>query len=433
MTTHRPLTRRTLLRSAGVALALPLLESMLPRALAGTAAAAGASAAAAPRRRMVAICTNLGIHAPYLVPEQAGKNYVPSPYLQPLQAYRDAVTVVSGVSHPGVDGGHSAEASFLTAAPHPGSSGFRNSISLDQFAAERLAPDTRFASLALNVGGGSLSWTRSGVQIPADGVPSKVFAKLFLTGSAKEIDAQVRRLREGRSVMDAVRGQAKQMSGAVGKADRDKLDEYFTSVRELEGRLTRAQDWATRPKPVVAAQPPKDITDRADLIGRARLMYDLIHLALQTDSTRIVTLSLEGSGLVPPIEGVTEGHHNLSHHGKDPKKLEQLQAVELAEFAALGEFLGKLQTSKEEGQTLLDRTMVLYGSNLGNASSHDNKNMPTVLAGGGFRHAGHLAFDPQNNAPLCNLYVSMLQRMGVEADAFASGKSTLRGLDMPAA
>ena len=423
------LSRRTLLRGAGVAMSLPLLESMIPRAFAA-ALDAGNAANGAGRQRMIAICTNLGVHTPYLWPNKPGRDYTPSPYLEPFKSVRNQLTVLSGVSHPGVDGGHAAEASFLTAAPHPGTSGFRNTISLDQFAVERLAPDTRFPSLTLNTAGGSLSWTRSGVQIPADGSPSKLFAKLFLTGSAKEIDAQVRRIAEGRSVMDAVNAQAKQMSADVGKADRDKLDEYFTSVRDLEGKLQRSQAWTTRPKPVVAVQPPKDISDRADLIGRIRLMYDLVYLALQTDSTRIVTLNIECSGLVPPIEGVTEGHHSLSHHGKDPKKLEQLKAVELAEFAALAEFLGKLQGTKEESQTLLDRTMVLYGSNLGNASSHDNRNMPALLAGGGFRHAGHLAFDQQNNMPLCNLYVSMLQRMGVEADTFGSGKTTLNGLPM---
>lgn len=429
-----PLSRRTLLRGAGVALALPLLEGMLPSRLAaavaaGPAGAAGALASAAQRRRMVTICTNLGVHAPYLNPEQAGRDYKPSPYLEPLQALREDFTIVSGVSHPEVDGGHSAEASFLTAAPHPGLSSFRNTISLDQFAVERLNADTRFQSLVLNVGGGSLSWTRGGVQIPADGSPSKVFAKLFLGGSPKEVQAQVRKLREGRSVMDAVNAKAKAMARDLGKNDRDKLDEYFTSVREVEGRLAKAEDWSHKPKPQVDVKPPKDITDRSDIIGSTRLMYDLIHLALQTDSTRIITLSIQGTGLVPPIQGVTEGYHNLSHHGKDPKKLEQLKAVELAEFVALGEFLAKLKATKEEGSNLLDRTMVYYGSNLGNASSHDNKNMPTFLAGGGFRHGQHLAFDQQNNTPLCNLYVSMLQQLGVEAGSFASGKTTLRGLE----
>ena len=421
-----PLSRRTLLRGAGVALALPLLDGMFPGL-----AARGASGAVGPgaKRRMVAICTNLGLHAPYLNPERAGRDFALTPYLEPMKHLRDEFTVVSGVSHPGVDGGHSAEASFLTAAPHPGTSSFRNTISLDQYALEQLRPDTRLPSLALNSGSGSLSWTRGGVQIPADGSPSRLFAKLFLGGSPKEVQAQVQKLREGRSVLDAVNARAKRMNQGLGHGDRDKLDEYFTSVRELEGRMVKAEEWSTKPKPKVDVPQPKDITDRADIIGRIRLMLDLVHLALQTDSTRLVTMFIDGSGLVPPIEGVTEGHHNLSHHGKDPKKLEQLKAVELAQFQALADFLTKLKGTREEGSDLLDRTMVYLGSNLGNASSHDNKNMPCFVAGGGFRHGQHLAFDPQNNAPLCNLYVSMLQQMGVEADAFASGKSTLNGLD----
>lgn len=424
-----PISRRTLLRAAGVAMALPVLEGMLPAPLSRMARGAVAGAPAQQRRRMVAICTNLGVHTPFLFPEQAGRDYAITPYLEPLADLRNDFTVFSGVSHPGVDGGHSSEASYLTAATHPGATGFRNSISLDQYAIEHLLPDTRFSNLVLSAGGGSLSWTRGGVQIPSDRSPSKLFAKLFLDGTAKEVQTQVDRLREGQSIMDAVNGQAKRMARDLGKNDRDKLDEYFTGVRELEGRLTRAQAWSTRPKPKVNAAAPKDVTNAADIIAKIQAMYDLVHLAIQTDSSRVITLSIECSGLVPPIPGVTEGHHNLSHHGKDPKKIEQLKIVERAEFQALASFLAKLKGSKEEGQTLLDRTMVFYGSNLGNASSHDTKNMPALLAGGSFRHGQHLAFDQKNNMPLCNLYVSMLQQLGVETDTFASGKTTMRGLE----
>src|SRR3569623_647392 len=287
------LSRRMLLRGAGGALALPLLDSMLVKA---AAAAPGGSGGAAAKRRMVAICANLGLHAPFLYPEQAGKNYTPSPYLEPLAHLRDHFSVISGVSMPEVDGGHSAEASFLTAAPHPGTSGFRNSISLDQYAVERLQPDTRFASLTLNTGGGSLSWTRGGVQVPAESSPSRLFAKLFLTGTTKEVEGQVRRIREGRSVLDTVNNKAKFLANGVGGGDRDKLDEYFTSVRELEQRMVRAEEWSQRPKPKVDIAQPKDIANQADLIGRMRLMFDLMHLAIQTDSTRVITLSVEGQG-----------------------------------------------------------------------------------------------------------------------------------------
>jgi hypothetical protein len=231
--------------------------------------------------------------------------------------------------------------------------------------------------------------------------------------------------------MDLVGEQAKQMQRDVGTNDRQKLDEYFTSVRELEQRLVRGQEWARKPKPKVNVPPPKDITDNADLAGHIRLMFDLIHLAIKTDSTRVITLMLSGvGGVVPKIPGVADDWHNLSHHGQDPRKIEHLKLIELAEFQGLRDFLLKLHTTQEEDQTLLDRTMVLFGSHLGNASSHDTRNLPVVLAGGGFRHGQHLAFDRQNNTPLCNVYVSMLQRMGVEMNSFGTSTSTVSGLEM---
>ena len=415
----RQLSRRSFLRGSGVALAMPLLEAMkLP---------VQAAALNPNRRRMVAIMTPLGIHSENLFPTDTGKNYTPSPYLLPLQSLRDKFTVFSGLSHPDVDGGHDAERSFLTAAPHPGQPSFRNGVSLDQFAAERIGAETRYASLVLNTMSGSISWTRGGVQIPGDGPPSRLFAKLFLDGTKKEIEAQVGKLKQGRSIMDTVNAQAQRFAGGLGRRDQEKLDEYFTSVRELEQKLVKGEEWAHKPKPKVDMKQPVDIQDNADLIGRTTLMYDLMHLALQTDSTRLITLQLQGTGLVVPIEGVTMDHHNLSHHGKDPEKLKQLALVEEAEFEALGGFLRKLMETKEEGSTLLDKTMVYFGSNLGNASSHDTKNMPTFLAGGGFQHGQHLAFDLSKPPPLCNLYVQMLQQLGLEVDQFASSKGGIPG------
>lgn len=416
---YSALSRRTFLRGLGVSLSLPLLEAMrLP---------ASAAAVNPQRRRMVAIMTPLGIHAENLFPTETGRNYTPSPYLKPLEALRDQFTVFSGLSHPDVDGGHNAERSFLTAAPHPSQPSFRNSVSLDQLAAEQLGAETRYASLVLNTMSGSLSWTRGGVQIPGEGSPSRLFTKLFLNGSAKEVQKQMDKLKVGQSIMDTVNEEAKSFARNLGKDDKDKLDEYFTSVRELEEKLVKAEEWAQKPKPKVNVKPPEDIRDNADLIGRTRMMYDLMHLALETDSTRIITLQLQGTGLVAPIEGVTMAHHELSHHGKDPEKLRQLGLLEEAEMKVLGEFLTKLQGSKEEGGNLLDKTMVMLGSNLGNASSHNNKNMPMFLAGGGFKHGQHLAFNPDNPPPLCNLYVQMLQQMGLETDQFASSKGSIPG------
>jgi len=420
------LSRRTFLRGAGVSMALPMLDAMLPRAVAKAAAAMGI---AQTQRRMICICTGLGIHAGNLFPEQAGRDYKLTPYLQPLANHRNDFTILSGVSHPDVDGGHHSESSFLTTAPHPGSSNFRNTVSLDQVVAEKLGAVTRFPYLALATARSSLSVTRSGTQIPSDKRPSQLFKKLFLTGSDKEIQDQLRKLKEGQSIMDTVLDRTRSLQKDVGAADRQRLDEYFTSVREVEQRLNDAEAWATRPKPKVDVKPPTDIQNGADTVGRTRLMYDLIHLAIQTDSTRVITLSIDGMSSVPPIEGVTIDHHNLSHHGKDETKLAQLRIVELEQMKAFADLVAKLKQAREADGTLLDRTMVLYGSNLGNASSHDTKNMPILLAGGGFRHGQHLAFDTRANAPLGNVFVSMLQQMGIESDNFGTGRSTMRGLE----
>jgi hypothetical protein len=416
------LCRRRFLRVAGVSLALPWLDVF--------ARANGLAAAAAPRRRMVCICTPLGLHPPHFFPVKAGRNYPLTPYLEVLKDYRDDFTVLSGLSHPEVDQGHDSAYTFLTAAPHPElRAGFRNSISLDQFAAERIGLQTRFPSLTLGDEGFGLSWTRSGAPVPADFSPSRVFARLFLEGRPDEVRAEVRRLRDGQSILDQVGSQARMMQAGLGANDRDKLDEYFTSIRELEQRLAKAEEWSKKPKPRVEAKPPQDVANSADLVGRTRLLFDLSHLALQTDSTRLITIFLLGTSQVPPIPGVSLGHHDLSHHGQDPRKIEQLKKVELETVKLLRDLLAKLKQTGEEGARLLDRTLVLFGSNLGNANNHSCKQLPILLAGGGFKHGQHLAFDPKDPPPLCNLYVTMLQRLGVEADRFGSGTGTLTGLE----
>ncbi len=413
-------SRRHFLRAAGVSLALPWLDAL----------ARTAGTAARPPRRMVCICTPLGLHTPNLFPQREGRDYQLTPYLEPLRTFRDDFTIISGLAHPEVGSSHDSIFSFLTAAPHPERrAGFRNSISLDQFAAAHIGTETRFPSLTLSCEGFSLSWTRSGAIVPSDSFPSGVFARLFLEGRPDEVQAQVRRLRDGQSILDTVRDQAKNVQSGLGNADREKLDEYFTSVRELERRLAKSEEWSRRPKPRVNVPPPVDNRNPADLVGRARLMFDLIHLALQTDSTRLVTLLLLGTSLVPPIPGVTLGHHDLSHHGQDPTKIAQLRTVELEKMRVLGGFLTKLKETREQGASLLDRTTVFFSSNLGNASNHSTRNLPILLAGGGFRHGQHLAFNPTTPPPLSNLYVTMLQRLGIEADRFGSSTGTLRGLE----
>jgi hypothetical protein len=399
-----------------------VLESLQPRAF--------AASKTAPLRRLLCICTPLGVHPAAFFPTQAGKDYALSPYLETLKDFRNDFTVMSGLAHPNVGSTHDSIFSFLTGAPHPEiRAGFRNSISLDQFAAERIGGQTRFASLSLSAEGFGLSWTRSGALVPPDLYPASVFARLFLEGRPDEVEAQARRLRDGRSILDTVQSQAKRMQPTLGARDREKVDEYFTSVRELEQRMATSEEWSKKPKPKVEAKPPQNNLNPADLIGKTRLMFDLIHLAIQNDSTRLFTMLLLGTSLVPPIPGVTQGHHDLSHHGQDPAKIAQLKTIELEKMKALRELLEKLKKTEEQGESLLDRTMVYFSSNLGNASNHSTKNLPVLLAGGGFKHGQHLAFDEKDPMPLCNLYVSMLQRLGIDAERFGSSTGTVRGLD----
>jgi hypothetical protein len=419
------LRRRTFLRSAGVAIALPLLSAMAP-----LSRAAGAGAV---KRRMVCINTPLGLHPANFFPTGTGRDYELTPYLELFKEFRDDFTVVSGLSHPDVGPSHDSNQSFLTAAPHPEQrAGFRNSISLDQFAAEKIYGQTRFSTLNLSCEGSGLAWTKSGAPVPTDSWPSSVFAKLFLEGRPDEVQAQARRLQDGQSVLDTIRDQARRLAQRLGPGDREKLDEYFTSIRELEQRLAQAESWSKKPKPKVDAKPPVNVTNPTDLIGKTRVWFDLMHLAIQTDSSRLFTLQLLGTSGVPPIPGVSQGHHDLSHHGKDPAKIAQLKTLEIEKLKTLRNFLMQLKQTAEEGENLLDRTMIFFSSNLADASKHSVKNMPILLAGGGFKHGQHLAFDENNHPPLANLFVTMLQQMNIEADKFGSSTGTLRGLEVTA-
>ncbi len=408
------ISRRSFLRGSGIAVALPFLDAMWP-------ARVHAAEAGAPRR-MVCVCASLGIHAPFLFPKETGRGYGLTPYLEKLKEHRNDFTIFTGLSHPDQSGadGHTSEQTWLTAARHPGLGGFRNSISLDQLVAEKIGVETRFPSLVLGTAGSSQSYTRSGVMIPSETSPARLFAKLFLEGKADEVAAQMRKIREGRSIMDTVGEQAKRLEQRMGAGDREKLNEYFHSVREMEQRLAKTEEWSHKPKPKVEAPAPQDISDEKDLIGRMQLLFDLVPLALQTDSTRLITILVQGRNDVPPVPGVSIDHHNLSHHGQDESKIAQLKLIEEAEFAAVARLLSALKAKKEGAGALLDSSMVLFGSNLGNANAHDTRNLPVILAGGGFKHGQHLALDAQNNTPLSNLYVQMLQRMGVETDAFGS-------------
>jgi hypothetical protein len=409
----KPLDRRTFLRASGVAVALPFLDAMVP----------AAKAAPERPRRMLLVGRPLGLYTPFFFPETAGKDYEPSRYLKLLEPHRGKFTVFSGISHR-YAAGHYAEVGLMTGVhpDHIRPSEIRNGISLDQEVASHLGGKTRFASLVL--GGGDMAWNRRGVRVPAQQRATQVFKQLFVRGTAAEEEREMRRIRDGQSILDDVRDQVGSLNNKLGPADRRRLDQYLASVREAEQRLQQDEAWGNTPKPKVDAPVPTVDYSGIQLVQRSRQWYDLIHLAFQTDSTRVISLHL-GSQERPEIEGVTLAHHDASHHGQDPAKLEQLALIEEAELRVLGEFLEKMAKASEGEHTLLDRTAVFHASNLGNSSSHDNTNLPVLLAGGGFKHAGHVAYDRKNNTLLSNLFVRMLHQMGIEAKSFGASTGVL--------
>lgn len=425
----KTLPRRRFLRGIGVTLSLPLLECMSP--------VISRASDKTPPKRMLLISNNLGVLPQHFFPKNNGTDYTTPLYLQTLAEFRTDFTVVSGLSHPAVSGGHSTENCFLTAAPDPTRSGFRNTISLDQFAAEHLGRQTRFPTLNLGVNidkaNRSLSWTRDGVLLPAEDSPAALFRRMFLQGDPGEIQTVLNRLQKRASILDSVREDMQNFQRGLGRTDQDRLEQYLTSVRELEEHLVTAGEWEKKIKPTTQVAPPQDIPDKAKFFPKVQLMLDMARLALETDSTRIVTLMVDG--FATPVFEIDDhsrssnGYHNLSHHGQSKDKLAELERVDLQQMRHLRDLIGDLaKTPSSNGTRLLDHTMVLYGSNLGDANVHNCTNLPILLAGGGFRHGNHLAFDSHRNTPLCNLFVSMLQRSGIETTAFASSTGTLSGL-----
>jgi hypothetical protein len=427
---HEPkgLVRRNFLRGIGVSLALPALESLSP---------AFAKGAAEAPRRMLLISNNLGVLPWPFFPKESGADYAASPYLKALEDFRSDFSVFSGLSHPAVAGGHSTENCFLTGAKDPTGSGFRNTISLDQFAIEKLGQRTRFPTLNLGVNinraNRSLSWTRDGVLLPAEDSPASLFRKMFVQGKKNETERRLDQLKERGSILDVLSDDMKAVQRKANHGDRQRVDQYLTSIRELEQQLHSAGEWEQKPKPTTDAEPPEDILDQAQFFPKFELMLRMAQLALESDSTRIVTLMVDG--FATPVFEISEsekslnGYHNLSHHGSAKEKIAQLERIDLRQMEVLKSLFQRLSAVGNPGSNLLDQTMVLFGSNMGDANVHSCTNLPILLAGGGFRHGQHLRFDETDNTPLANLFVSMLHGLGVEADQFSSSVGTLTGLE----
>lgn len=416
------LTRRQILRAGSAVLALPWLETFA-RADEKT-----------PPKRIISICTSFGLYGPSFFPAKPGRDYEASEYLEVLKDLRDKFTVFSGISHPDIGGDHASEACFLTSAKHPTRPGFRNTVSLDVLASQHVAGATRFPLMTLSTLDGSpLSYTPTGAGIPALNIPSQIYARMFLAGNKADVEKELARLKRGQSMLDRMRERLGQLEKSVSSHDRQQIADYTEAVRDLEKQLVAEEAWVNRPKPTVTEPAPNEnypspFANRSDSIGRAKVLFSLAKLAVQTDSTRVVSIFIRGMDEKPPIEGINEGHHGLTHHGRNPEKIKQLKIVEKIKMAAFRELLISLRDTKEGTGSLLDSTQVLIGSNLGDASGHGTTNLPILLAGGGYRHGQHIAGDPGNNTPLAKLYVNMLQKFGVPTDKFGSGTGTITEL-----
>ena len=433
MSTFKHMDRRTFLRGTGVAMALPFLEAMSPMTRAAVGEAARSSGVGSPMR-MVCVGNPLGLMPDSFFPQGDGKGYRMPEVLQPLAKHREEFSIFSNLDHD-VSGGHSAVHSFLSGIKDQDASDWpEGNISVDQRAAEFVGARTRFSSLVVSPGAASgdlncqLSWTRNGVNVPPVSKTRDLFRALFVQDDpalrAKRGDAYD----INESILDAVNNHAKILSRQLGKADQEKLDEYLNSVREIEKKLGMSREWLDKPKPKVDIDEPVEGAFTHSL----PVFYDLLAVALETDSTRVASVGIPGSIDTSDL-GLIGSYHGFSHHGKAEKLRRGLLLIEQFQVKQLSRFLDRLKSVEEpDGQSLLDRTMVLFGSGMGNGSSHSNKNLPVLLAGGGFRHGEHkvLPGEKHRREPLCNLYVSMLQRFGLEVDQFNRGSSRLSALEV---
>jgi hypothetical protein len=415
--------RRFLQGMGGSLLALPLLE------------ANSISKVATPPKRIVATGVFYGFVPENFHPKDTGQNYESPLLLKPLDPFRKDFTVFSGLDH-NLSGGHNATKFFLSGIPTTESKGFAEAnVSIDQKAAQFVGGRTRFPALALDSGKGSehtLSWTRNGNAVQAIRSLEQLYQMLFRKDDAALRNQVERDLADKRSILDLTRDQATGFQKGLGKEDKEKLDQYFTSVREFENRIEQSRLWLDREKPHTEYALPRKV-DSLALRERTPFFYDLMTLALQTDSTRVITLAFtnlgkDNGGLL----GVSHGYHTLSHHGQVKESIAELSIIETFHIAQFSRFLGKLKGIKEpNGATLLDSTMALLGSGMSNANSHSNRDLPVVLAGGGFRHGEHkhYARKGRHSTPLCNLYLSMLQNFGLELDRFNTSSGTLTGFE----
>ena len=416
--------RRTFLRAAGIAIALPTFETF-----------AQSSATEAKAKRFVCASPNYGMYPGHFFPEATGEDYQLPAVLKTLEDHRQDLTIFSNLDHPGVGGGHGCSNTFLNGIEMKDAKDNPQQLqSLDQHLAEKIGAGSRFPSLRL--GSGGFSWSRAGIRLPTDMDPTRIFAKLFVDDQEK-VKAQTRQfLDEDASILDVVLEDAKRLNSRLSKTDQEKLDEYLTSVREVERKLQREGEWIDVAKPKVKDTVIRGSDDDEEIVDltypyNTAVIYDLMVLALQTDSTRVICYGHPGGNRLFPFEGISLGYHSLTHHGKRPDLLKELAVIERFYAAQFSRFLTKLKSTKDsEGQSLLDSTVVMFGSGMGNASSHSSRNLPIMMAGGGFTHGQHHSFDREgrDGRPLSDLFVTILQQLGLEEEQFSTSQGNLNHL-----
>lgn len=442
---RQSISRRTMLRGLGAAIALPVLEAMLPEsAFAAPSQYKPLAKSLGKQPRLICCYVPNGKNIFHWLPKEKGVGYALSPTLEPLANLRDDFSILSGLGHPHSQGGHSGADTWLTGADLkavPGAD-YSNSISIDQVIAEKHGKQTRFASLQLadSSGTGSaghshtLSFDRSGTPLPSENSPQRLFERLFVPENAADREATLRRYAEKKSILDSVLDDAKSLNKQLGKTDQQKLDEYLGSVRQTEQRVGRLVSWVDVPKPKIDPanlqlnSQPGNGHDRPMWLD---VMLEISYLSFVTDTTRVITFewSREAGG----YGGGGENHHELSHHGGDKGNLDKLANIDKFHVERLARFMSFLKSTEEAGGSMLDNTMILYGSgmNSGETGEHSPKNLPLLVAGGksfGLKHGEHLAFDTANHPPLSNVLVTLAQKMGVESDKFQDATGTLTGL-----
>lgn len=419
---HSISRRRFVLKSLAGTLAIPVLPSLADDAIGTGSVVSTAPGAGVSARRFVAIGNLLGFQRKHLFPETVGREFEITRLLESLKPNRDKLTIYRGLNH-GLKGGHFAVHTFLSGVLHHEAKNRPDgNVTVDQFIADAIGNQTRFASLTVGCEGGihggcQMAWTRSGIRVAPITGPSALFEKLFVEDSLGQREKQ--RVANGlqASILDSMLDEARSLSNQINHEDNEKLDQYLTSVRDVEKRLQAKSKWIDHPKPDAPFERPADRNTVNDL----PLLYELIALALQTDSTRVATLEIGGSFL-PQDLGIDKSYHGLSHHGNDEEAIEQLVKLEQYQIEHFGKFVTRLSELTDGDQSLLDSTAVLFGSGMADANSHTNDDLPIIMAGGGY---GRGEFkNLKQRVPLCNLYLDIIQRLGIEAESFGTSTGT---------